>query len=165
MRFYVYQLIDPRDRLPFYVGKGTGNRAWQHEAEVRCGRRGCNPQKRARIAAILAEGFSVGVDIIERYECESDAYDHEIELIALTPGLLNATAGGEGCPLSHAEAQRRAAARALRAAQRKGAEARHWLKDWLRRADAWAGATIPGHPQGDLLADRFIADVRALLLK
>lgn len=29
--FYVYSLIDPRTLSIFYIGKGTGNRAWQHE--------------------------------------------------------------------------------------------------------------------------------------
>lgn len=27
---YVYLYIDPRDGVPFYVGKGTGNRCFAH---------------------------------------------------------------------------------------------------------------------------------------
>ena len=29
-KYYVYALIDPINRLPFYIGKGCGNRAWSH---------------------------------------------------------------------------------------------------------------------------------------
>jgi hypothetical protein len=29
---YVYVLIDPRDELPFYIGKGEGNRVYDHVA-------------------------------------------------------------------------------------------------------------------------------------
>lgn len=30
LRYYVYVLVDPRDNRIFYVGKGTGNRVYQH---------------------------------------------------------------------------------------------------------------------------------------
>ena len=34
--YYVYALKDPRSNpvLPFYIGKGTGNRAWDHTINV-----------------------------------------------------------------------------------------------------------------------------------
>ena len=28
--YYVYVLVDPINRIPFYVGKGKGNRMYQH---------------------------------------------------------------------------------------------------------------------------------------
>lgn len=30
LKCYVYVLVDPRDNRIFYVGKGTGNRIYQH---------------------------------------------------------------------------------------------------------------------------------------
>ena len=30
--YYVYMLIDPRDDRPFYVGKGVGNRIFDHSS-------------------------------------------------------------------------------------------------------------------------------------
>lgn len=30
LKSYVYVLVDPRDNRIFYVGKGTGNRVYQH---------------------------------------------------------------------------------------------------------------------------------------
>lgn len=32
--YYVYGLVDPKDNQVFYIGKGIGDRAWQHFTEV-----------------------------------------------------------------------------------------------------------------------------------
>jgi hypothetical protein len=33
-KYYVYHLIDPSTNIPFYVGKGCGNRMYKHEKDV-----------------------------------------------------------------------------------------------------------------------------------
>lgn len=37
MKHYIYTLIDPRNNLPFYVGKGKDGRMYAHETETRSG--------------------------------------------------------------------------------------------------------------------------------
>lgn len=78
MRFYVYDLIDPRDGKVFYVGKGTGNRIDQHEREARAGRvsRKCD-----RIRDIEAEGLSVIKKRVRSFADEQDAFDFEADRI------------------------------------------------------------------------------------
>jgi hypothetical protein len=97
-RFYVYQLVDPRDMKPFYVGKGSNRRAWQHQRAVERGN--SNPSaKTDRIRDILACGLSVGVQVLADYYDEDDAFAHEAELIASLPDLTNIGRGWEGATL------------------------------------------------------------------
>lgn len=92
--FYVYQLVDPRNGLPFYVGKGQGDRAWQHERQVKAGKPGGNARKVAKIENILRVGLSVGVEVVAEYDLESDALDHEYRLVDRLPTLTNVMPGG-----------------------------------------------------------------------
>lgn len=85
--FYVYGLVDPRTDTIFYIGKGKGNRTWQHADRVRCGRSSGNARKDEVIAQLHAEGLEPSVKIIAEYDDQADAFEHEIELIAQTPGL------------------------------------------------------------------------------
>ena len=110
--YYVYRLIDSRDGLPFYVGKGQRGRAWTHVRDVRAGKATGNARKIARIEDILRFGCDVEVDIVAVYDLESDALDHEFRLVDENPTLTNVMPGGGGGALSAAAYARRRAIRA-----------------------------------------------------
>lgn len=99
--YYVYVLCD-LDGVPFYVGKGRGQRWKSHESESR-GRRGTAPRY-AKIREILATGVSsVPKKQVETGLTEEEAYEFETAWIArlgradlgLGP-LTNLSDGGEG---------------------------------------------------------------------
>ena len=83
-RFYVYAFLR-EDRTPYYIGKGTGNRAWDK-------RRRISPPTDSSRIIILTNSLT-----------EIEAFDEEIRLIQfhgrkdLGTGILrNLTDGGEG---------------------------------------------------------------------
>jgi hypothetical protein len=79
--FYVYALTDPRDKKPFYVGKGSKMRAWSHVRQVKAGRKTDNPYKDSVIKQILAAGFDVVIEILHTDLTENEAYFTEASLI------------------------------------------------------------------------------------
>lgn len=85
--YYVYELIDPRDLVPFYVGKGKGNRIDCHEKEALDGRisRKCN-----KIREIKTSGLEILKRKVAMFCEEQAAYDYEEELIN-NYGLENLT--------------------------------------------------------------------------
>lgn len=77
--YYVYQLVDPITNLPFYIGKGTGNRAQTHLHESS---RDQNKYKTNKIAAIRATGCEPRIEYIaENILDENLAYKIETEMI------------------------------------------------------------------------------------
>lgn len=95
--FYVYIYYDPIDNVPFYVGKGSGNRYKQH---LKCDKR--NPFKINKINKILNLGLEPSIKIYKDNLLEEEAFKLEIELIKefgrrdLNMGTLcNLTDGGE----------------------------------------------------------------------
>ena len=87
--YYIYALKDPRSSpaRPFYVGKGTGSRAWEHTLRVDATRKG------RRIAEIQQAGHVVVTTVLAGDLTEAQALKLEAELIAafgteVTGGLL-----------------------------------------------------------------------------
>lgn len=87
--YYVYALKDPRitPAKPFYIGKGTGSRAWDHTVRVD------RTKKGRRIASIQNEGCKVITTVLADDLTEAQALRLEAELIAAfgleeTGGLL-----------------------------------------------------------------------------
>lgn len=106
---YVYVYCDPRKvgsfsfgnyhftNEPFYVGKGKGNRAFQH---LKCKE---HNKKSYKIRKILKLGFNLQPIVLIQNLSDKEACQKEIELISLIGRndtgrgpLLNSTDGGEG---------------------------------------------------------------------
>lgn len=90
-RYYVYRLVDPRNLQTFYVGKGSGDRVFQHihnvlkndieEDELSL--------KSKLIAEIMAAGKQVIAIIHRRGLTKYEAFEVEAALIDAYPGLTN----------------------------------------------------------------------------
>jgi len=67
LKSYVYVYIDPRNREPFYIGKGKGNRLFSHLDDQ------TDTEKVARIAEIRQNGKEPQIDILRYGLSDSEA--------------------------------------------------------------------------------------------
>lgn len=81
LKYYVYALVDPRDNHIFYVGKGIGNRVYQHALAALTD--DSQSLKMSTIRELMALGLDVKYYIIRHNLTESEAYLVESSIIDL----------------------------------------------------------------------------------
>lgn len=78
--YYVYCLVDPRDKKIFYIGKGVGNRVFAHACDA-LEYEDANTDKLEKIREIMKSGYEVEHYIIRHKLTEEDAFTVESVLI------------------------------------------------------------------------------------
>jgi hypothetical protein len=98
--FYVYQLRAETEDLPFYIGKGQGNRKYQHYQHARKGKKSL---KDSKIRKYEKEGIKVLSEVVFESDNEDECFLMEVRLIRAygrrdksNGCLANQTDGGEG---------------------------------------------------------------------
>ena len=99
--YYLYALRDPRNCRIFYVGKGAGNRVYQHaiQALVVDAREGRKGLKLRTIKEIHLAGVEVGIEILRHGMNEDEAFEAEavaIDVLQAAGYELTNLAAGHG---------------------------------------------------------------------
>ena len=102
MKYYVYEMIDPRTDKVFYVGKGQKERMYEHEKDVQKGKIPNKTNKRLenKIKKIMVTNLKIKYKKIFETNIETEAYDKEKDLIAKISlnNLCNLSNGGDCGP-------------------------------------------------------------------
>lgn len=97
MKHHIYALIDPRTCQPFYIGKGTSARRFNHFKSAPIDARQ-NPDKVAVFDAIKKAGLVPQAIILSWHETQEEAYEAEKNMIDAVDieNLTNKNVGGAG---------------------------------------------------------------------
>lgn len=101
MKYYTYILIDPESGVPFYIGKGTGDRMYRHEWKALGGIiPNGNNYLYNKIRVIVFSGYQIQYEVALRSDNESECLQLEKDLIFYLRSrgihLCNLTGGGDG---------------------------------------------------------------------
>ena len=93
-KYYIYYHIDPRDNMPKYIGKGSGQRAYKMYKSTR------SKKHYGWIISLRKQGLEPIVYIGNRFNCEKECYEVEKREVAIFEKLgiklKNLAEGGLG---------------------------------------------------------------------
>lgn len=100
LMYYVYAYFEPGNEKPFYIGKGSGQRAYQHTCRCRVSKQRTHFYNKLR--SLLQTGIKPQIVLLQEGLTETEAFELETWLIRFFKRrceggcLCNHTTGGEG---------------------------------------------------------------------
>lgn len=97
-KYYIYELLDPITKIPFYVGKGQNNRMYEHFNLIKNNKKHYNEEMNNILYELKLKNLEPIYNKIEENLTSIEANKYEIEWIKFygLNNLCNLTAGGEG---------------------------------------------------------------------